>query len=60
MNKNATQACVAVLGMIGLVTATILTLFLPDLEQERNILIGGLIAGTSASGAWLFRLNGNK
>lgn len=60
MNKNTTQAVVAVLGMVGLVVATIITLILPDLETERNILVGGLIASASASGSWLFRLNGNS
>ena len=58
--RNTTQAVVAVLGMTGLVTAAIVTLFLPDLGDERNILIGGLIAATSTSAAWLFRLNGVK
>ena len=58
--RNVTQAIVAVLGMIGLVTAAIITLFVPDLGDERNILIGGLIAATSTSAAWLFRLNGVK
>ena len=60
LTRNATQAIVAVLGMIGLVSATIITLFVPDLAEERNILIGGLIAATSGSFAWLFRLNGHK
>lgn len=60
LTRSATQAVVAVLGMIGLVTATIITLLVPDLAEERNILLGGLIAATSGSGAWLFRLNGSK
>lgn len=58
--RNTTQALVAVLGMLGLVAATIVTLFLPDLTQERNMLIGGLIATTATAAAWLFRLNGSK
>ena len=58
--RNVTQAIVAVLGMIGLVTAAVITLFLPDLGDERNMLLGGLIAATSTSAAWLFRLNGAK
>ncbi|KKN25158.1 hypothetical protein LCGC14_0887670 [marine sediment metagenome] len=60
ISRNTTQAAVAVLGMIGLVSATIVTLFVPDLTQERSMLVGGLIAATSTSAAWLFRLNGNK
>ena len=60
ISKNTTQAVVAVIGIIGLVAATIITLFLPDLSQIRNILVGGLIATTATSGAWLFRLNGNS
>jgi hypothetical protein len=60
ITRNTTQAMVAVLGMIGLVAATIVTLFVPDLTQERSMLVGGLIAATSTSAAWLFRLNGAK
>ncbi len=60
ITRNTTQAVVAVLGMIGLVAATIVTLFVPDLTQERSMLVGGLIAATSTSAAWLFRLNGVK
>jgi len=60
LTRNATQAVVAVLGMIGLVSATIITLFIPGLAEERSILVGGLIAASSASFAWLFRLNGTK
>ena len=60
INRNATQAIVAVLGMTGLVAATIITLFVDSLGDERNMLIGGLIAASSTAGAWLFRLNGAK
>ena len=60
ITRNTTQALVAVLGMIGLVSAAIITLFVPDLQEERSILLGGLIAATSTSAAWLFRLNGTK
>ena len=60
ITRNTTQAVVAVLGMIGLVAATIVTLFVSEMNDERNMLIGGLIAASSASGSWLFRLNGNK
>ena len=58
--RNTTQAIVAVIGIAGLVAATIVTLFVPDLTQERNMLVGGLIATTATSAAWLFRLNGNS
>ena len=60
ITRNTTQAIVAVLGMIGLIAATIVTLFIPDLAQERSVLVGGLIAATSVSATWLFRLNGVK
>ena len=60
ITRNTTQAIVAVLGMIGLVSATIISLFVPELQEERNLLLGGLIAATSASASWLFRLNGTK
>ena len=58
MNKNATQAAVAIIGMLGLVASTIITLLVPDLGQERQLLLGGLIAAGSTASAWLFRLNG--
>lgn len=58
MNKNTTQALVAVIGIAGLVVATIITLLVDKLGDERQILIGGLIAATSTAAAWLFRLNG--
>lgn len=57
MNKQFTQAAVAIIGSLGLVAATIIAL-VANLE-ERQILVGGLIAGASASAAWLFRLNGH-
>ena len=60
ISKNTTQAVVAVLGVAFLGAATIVTLFLPDLSQERNMLVGGLIATAATSAAWLFRLNGNS
>jgi len=60
ITRNTTQALVAVIGIMGLVGATVVTLFLPDLSQERNMLVGGLIATTATSAAWLFRLNGNS
>lgn len=59
ITRNTTQAVVAVLGMTGLVVATLVTLFVGDLAQERLLLIGGLIGTTSGATAWLFRLNGN-
>jgi len=55
MNRHFTQAAVAIIGMIGLVAAAIITLFITDLGDERNLLLGGLIAATSTSAAWLFR-----
>ncbi len=58
MNKQFTQAAVAIIGSLGLVVATIIAL-VANLE-ERQILVGGLIAGASASAAWLFRLNGHN
>lgn len=60
ISRNTTQALVAVLGITFLGAATVVTLFLPDLSQERNMLVGGLIATTATSAAWLFRLNGAK
>ncbi len=60
ITRNTTQAFVAIIGITGLVVATIVTFFIPGLEQERLMLIGGLIAGASTSGAWLFRVNGTK
>lgn len=58
MNKNFTQAAVALVGMAGLVALCILSFFVDDMTDERNLLIGGLIATVGTSSAWLFRLNG--
>ena len=60
ITRNTTQAVVAVIGMIGLVAAVLITLFVSELEQERLLLIGGLIATVGSSASWLFRLNGSK
>ena len=60
MNRQFTQAAVAIIGALGLVAATLITLVVDGLEDERQILVGGLIAGASASASWLFRLNGAK
>ena len=60
MNRQFTQAAVAIIGMTGLVVLTGMTLLLPDLKDERLLLLGGLIGVTSTSAAWLFRLNGHK
>ena len=60
ITRNTTQAIVAVIGMIGLVAAVLITLFVSELEQERLLLIGGLIATVGSSASWLFRLNGSK
>ncbi len=59
MNKQIPQAVVAIIGAMGLVAATLITLIVTGLEDERKLLIGGLIAGASASASWLFRLNGH-
>jgi hypothetical protein len=61
ITRNTTQALVAVIGIAGLVAATVVSFFLPDMGQERSMLVGGLIAATSTAAAWLFRLteNGN-
>jgi hypothetical protein len=60
MNRQFTQAAVAIIGMTGLVTGMIITLLVPDLADARNLLLGGLIASTSTAAAWLFRLNGKN
>lgn len=60
MNKNFTQAAVALAGMVGLVSCTVLSFFVAEMADERNLLIGGLIATVGTSAAWLFRLNGNN
>ena len=60
LNRQFTQAAVAIIGMTGLVAATLITLVIPDLEDARNLLLGGLIASTSTAAAWLFRLNGRN
>jgi len=60
MNRQFTQATVAIIGALGLVAATLITLVVDGLEDERQILVGGLIAGASASASWLFRLNGTS
>ena len=44
MNRQFTQAAVAIIGMTGLVTGMIITLIVPDLADARNLLLGGLIA----------------
>ena len=60
MNRQFTQAAVAIIGMTGLVTGMVISLLVPGLEDARNLLLGGLIASTSTAAAWLFRLNGTK
>ncbi len=60
MGRQFTQAAVAIIGMTGMVTATIISLLVPDLADARNLLLGGLIASTSTAAAWLFRLNGKN
>jgi hypothetical protein len=63
--KDATQALVALMGMAGLVGITVLALSDPGLTDQRDILVGGLIAAASTSAAWLFGkangvINGRK
>ena len=60
VNRQFTQAAVAIIGITGLVILTGLTLLLPELKDERLLLLGGLIGVTSTSAAWLFRLNGKN
>lgn len=60
VNRQFTQAAVAIIGMTGLVIATLISLVAPELEDARNLLLGGLIASTSTAAAWLFRLNGRN
>lgn len=60
MNRSFTQAAVAIIGMSGLVAATLMSLVIPELNDARNLLLGGLIASTSTAAAWLFRLNGKN
>jgi len=55
MNKNFTQAAVALAGMTGLISCTVLSFFLPDMADERNLLIGGLIGTVGMGAAWLYR-----
>ena len=57
MNRNATQAIVAIIATLGLYSLAVVSLVF-DLPQK-ELLIGGCIALTGSAGAWLFRLNGN-
>lgn len=62
MNRQATQFWVAIIGMAGLVAITgicvVGAMFYDAPSDMALMLVGGLIASTSAAGAWLFRLNG--
>ncbi|KKM61606.1 hypothetical protein LCGC14_1530090, partial [marine sediment metagenome] len=44
MNRQFTQAAVAIIGMTGMVAATLISLLVPELKDARNLLLGGLIA----------------
>jgi hypothetical protein len=63
MNRQTTQFWVAIIAMVGLVLVTGIcvtaTLFYDAPSELALMLVGGLIASTSAAGAWLFRLNGS-
>ena len=59
MNKNFTQMAVALIGMSGLIACSIISLFLSDMSDERNLLLGGLIAAVATSAAWLFKNTNN-
>lgn len=59
MNRQTAAFVIGIMGEAGLVISLIITLFQPDLEQERLMLMGGLIATTAGAGQWFFR-NGNK
>ena len=60
LNRQFTQAAVAIIGMTGLVVGMIISLLAPELQDARNLLLGGLIASTSTAAAWLFRINSNS
>ena len=65
MNRQGTQFWVAIIGMLGLVGITALTIaasaFSDNVPSEMAfMLVGGLVSTTSAAGAWLFRLNGKS
>ena len=59
-NRNVTQAAVSVIAIVGLVVITVIAFLVPEMADERMLLIGGLIATVGASSAYLFRLNGNS
>ena len=59
MNRQFTQAAVAIIGMTGMVAATLISLLVPELKDARNLLLGGLIASTTAATIWLFKNGGN-
>jgi len=57
-SKYTAQSIVAVIGTLGLLILTGMTFFLPELGDERQMLIGALIALVSGAGVWLFSRNG--
>ena len=58
MNKSITQFAVAIIGMMGLVSATLIAIIYDKSYAE--LLVGGLISTGSMATAYLFRLNGTK
>lgn len=59
-NKNLTQAAVSMMLVAGLIAVTVIACLVPEMADERMLLIGGLIATVGASASYLFRLNGNS
>lgn len=59
MNRQAAAFIAGLMGVAGLIAALIITLFMDELEQERLLLLGGLIAMTAGATQWFFR-NGSK
>lgn len=64
MNRQRTQFWVAVIGMLGLVLVTAMSVastIWGDTPNEMSfMLVGGLLSVTSTAAAWLFRLNGHN
>jgi hypothetical protein len=55
LTRDTAAALVAVLGVVGLMTLTGISFFLPELDSERKLLVGALIALTSGAGVWVFK-----
>ena len=62
MDRQHTQFWVAIIGMSGLATVTILavaaTIYSDFPRELAYMLAGSLVSITSTAAAWLFRLNG--